>query len=447
MRVVVIGGGAAGMSAARTLVLAGADVVLLESKAEIGGNCSAVEVMGRDGSRQLVDTGVTDFNRTTFSAMNELVGSLGLETESICTDVQLVSVNGRSLASCHDGRWRGRVGGVELAALEDEICRFRSLAPLVLGDAERRGWTLERYLDEQGFTRGFRDAYLYPRAGGCFPLPDVAPALMNVGAVVEFFHIHGLVGSRAADRRRIVGGMHRLPLRWRDWFLGRGGRLRCNTHVLGVVRNERNVEIHAVDAEGRRSRMIADHVVLANHASQALLLLDDSTLQERVVLSSFRRRWGQVVVHRWPGVAGLDSSRAGAFNYVVDDVPPLPVRPTITFRPDRIAHQKEGIPPVFVTLNPHLDPPADTVIARREFLHPILTPETPRQIAAVAKIQGRARTWYAGAYLQPPFVHESALQSGIAAARALLKHETMAKSVDSPGCVTLRRLDLDAGLA
>src|SRR5688572_24877659 len=141
MRVVVIGGGAAGMSAARTLVQAGAEVMLLESQAEIGGNCSAVAVVGQDGSRELVDTGVTDFNRTTFCAMNELVGSLGLETEPICTDVQLVSVNGRSLASCQDGRWSGRVGGVELAALEPEISRFRALAPLVLGDAERRGWT------------------------------------------------------------------------------------------------------------------------------------------------------------------------------------------------------------------------------------------------------------------------------------------------------------------
>jgi len=411
------------MSAARTLVEAGAEVVLLEANASIGGNCAAVHVRAHDGSLEPVDVGVTDFNRTTFCAMNELVDFLGLQTETISTDVQLVSVDGTSLAWSREGRWCGRVGGIDLAQLESEISRFSRCAPHLLEEPERRGWTLQRYLDEDGFTQDFRNAYLYPRVSGCFPLPDMAPGLLNAAAVLDFFAIHGIVGPRSADRRRIVGGMHRLPRRWQEWFLGHGGRLSCNTQVLGILRNARHVEIYAADGEGRRVRVRADHLVIANHASQALLLLDDATLEERVVLSAFRRRWGQVVVHRWPGLAGSAPSRWGAFNYVVDGVDALGVRPTVTFRPDRIAKQRAGIPPVFVTLNPHRAPPAETVVASREFLHPILTLETNRDIAAIAKIQGRSRTWYAGGYLQPPFVHESALQSGIRAARAILESE------------------------
>ncbi|MEM9456583.1 MAG: FAD-dependent oxidoreductase [Myxococcota bacterium] len=421
-RVVVIGGGAAGIGAARTLLKSGFDVVLLEASARIGGNCTGVEVADAAGNVHSVDAGVSDFNRATFTEFTRLVEELGLPTQPIRSDVSFVSAQGHAIWSHRQGRWRAHAADFDVEQVTAEIEIFRERAMEVLAEPYYTGWTTEQYLDQLGLSTAFRTYYLYPRASGCFPTPDVDPRDLEIRSLVRFWQIHGLVGRTRADRRTIVGGMHRYPRVWRRWFLERGGTLRCRTRVLGVARGPRGVTIHAVGPQGRRSRLDADHVFFATHASQALSMLDAPTLRERVVLSSFRARWAQVVVHRSPQpFVGSAPDTWGAFNYVVASQAPLRMRPTITFHANRLASVAPSVPPVFVTLNPHVDPPPRSVIRRGEFLHPVARATSEQH--SIATIQGRQRTWFAGAYRAEPFVHESALCSGIQAACALVDFE------------------------
>ncbi len=75
---------------------------------------------------------------------------------------------------------------------------------------------------------------------------------------------------------------------------------------------------------------------------------------------------------------------------------------------------------VFVTMNPHVAPHPDTVVARRRFLHPIAGPRRDEAAATIESMQGQRNTWFAGAYLRTPFVHESAISSGIRAAELVV---------------------------
>lgn len=420
-KVVVIGGGAAGIGAARTLLKSSLEVTVLEASARLGGNCAAVEVADASGNVRTVDAGVSDFNRTTFTEFTRLVDELGLPTQPIGSDVSFVSAQGHPVWSHRHGQWRAHAADFDIEQVIAEIEIFAERAVEVLDEPYFTGWTTEQYLDQLGLSDAFRTYYLYPRASGCFPTPDVDPAELEIRSLVRFWQIHGLVGRTPADRHTIVGGMHRYPRAWARWFLEQGGTLRCGTRVLGVARGPRGVVIHAVDARGRRSRIDADHVLFATHASQALSMLDAPTLGERVVLSSFRARWAQVVVHRSPQLLGPDPDTWGAFNYVIDRTTPLRMRPTITFYPNRLAPTAPSPLPVFVTLNPHVDPPPHSVFWRGELLHPI--PRAPSERHSVTTMQGRQRTWYAGAYGAEPFVHESALRSGIEAASALVDLE------------------------
>ncbi|MEM1182854.1 MAG: hypothetical protein AAGM22_31205 [Acidobacteriota bacterium] len=132
---------------------------------------------------------------------------------------------------------------------------------------------------------------------------------------------------------------------------------------------------------------------------------------------------GRGRVHRDAGLLGEDRDRWGAFNYAVPNGSWPRKRPTVTFYPNRLAGLDSAVPDTFVTVNPVREPRPDLVVSDRAILHPILDAGTGDRIRRLEALQGTRRLWFAGAYLRSPAVHESALSSGVDAARALLRRE------------------------
>lgn len=421
--VAVIGGGAAGLGAAHALLAAGVDVALFEAAPQPGGNCFGVPVRGRDGVVHTVDAGVSDFNRTTFHGCVALFEELGLASVPIDTSASFATAAGRPVASCHDGRWQLDAAYGEAASLAHEVAEFRWRCLEVLDEARGTDCTVDAYLDRLGASRAFREVYLLPRAMGCFPSRDVAPGQLSMRRLVEFWQMHGVVGKAPADRHTLVGGMQRWPVAFAKWFTARGGQLHCGQRVLGVARHGKRVEIRTVGRDDRHQRFVARHVVFANHAHEVLPLLDDASPALRRALGRFPHQRARVVVHRDARLVGEDRARWGAFHYVLPHGGLPAVRPTITFFTNRLARLPASLPDVFVTVNPHLEPRPELVLAERFFVHPVATRQQPAAEAAVMALQGQRRTWFAGSHLRRPFVHESALQSGRAAAELLLRQE------------------------
>ncbi len=421
--VAVVGGGAAGIGAARTLLLEGLHVVLLEAAPRLGGNCRAEQVRCRGAGMHAVDLGVSDFNRATFRGFARLVDELGLETRPICTDASFATPDGRPVCSFRAGRWTCAPGLPDPEPFAREVEAFRARAVKVLGDERFARMSVADYLKGIGASPLLRDVYVHARAMGAFPMPDRHPGTYRIRDLVRFWLIHGVVGREPADRRCIVGGMHRYVEAYRAWFVARGGELRCGTRVLDIARRRGRVEIRTADDQGRHGRLDADHVILANPAPEALALLDAPSAEEADALRSVPYQRASVVMHRDPRVLGGDPAEWGAFNYVVPagDLPR--VRPTITFFPNRLAGLPAAVPDVFVTLNPHREPLPESVVARSRLWHPIAGAANDRAVARLERLQGRRRTWYAGSYLRSPFVHESALQSGMVAAQRIVRLE------------------------
>jgi predicted NAD/FAD-binding protein len=74
-------------------------------------------------------------------------------------------------------------------------------------------------------------------------------------------------------------------------------------------------------------------------------------------------------------------------------------------------------------MNPATEPYPETVLLERRFSHPIASRANRAATMELRNLQGRQRTFYAGSHLNPPFVHESALVSGVRAAELLLHCE------------------------
>lgn len=431
--IAVIGGGAAGIGAAHQLLHNGFTVHLIEAGPRLGGNCVGFDVRGADGATHTVDIGVSDFNRTTFTNVARLIDELGLPTQPINQDAHFASPDGESLWACRGGTWQFRsdLGGRE-AAVERESAAFRTRGLEVLSDPRFARATLGEYLDHIGASHAFRSAILYPRAAGCFPMPDTHPADFPAKRLIEFWNVHGIVSDRPSDRRCVVGGMHRYVRAFERRFVDSGGELHCGTRVIGVTRRRRGVEIRttAPHDRGHQRTLTVDHVVMTGHARQSLDLLEDHTTEETRTLGRIRHQRARMVIHQDASLMGSDRGLWGAFHYIVPRGNIPEVRPTITFHPNKLAGLPEDVPDLFLTLNPHRAPRA--VLAERAFLHPMATLDTPMHIAAVQRLQGQRHTWFAGAWLRTPFVHESALRSGIEAAKRLIAFEAGTTVVASP---------------
>jgi predicted NAD/FAD-binding protein len=74
--------------------------------------------------------------------------------------------------------------------------------------------------------------------------------------------------------------------------------------------------------------------------------------------------------------------------------------------------------PLFVSLNPLVEPAPESVIAEFDYAHPIFDAAMIDAQAQLADVQGRRRVWLAGAWTGYGF-HEDGLKSGLAAAAAI----------------------------
>ena len=99
--------------------------------------------------------------------------------------------------------------------------------------------------------------------------------------------------------------------------------------------------------------------------------------------------------------------------------PPPDSPGTVSIYANRLQDLPPSVPDVFVTLNPFREPDRDKIITSRIFVVPAFGARSERAARQVDVMQGKRRTWFCGAYLREPFVHEQAYRSGFDCAQRL----------------------------
>ncbi len=419
MRIAIIGGGAAGMGAAKVLLEAGLEVTLFEELSRLGGHCFAVPVP--HGKRTvLVDAGVSDFNRVTSHEVRRFMADLGLAVVPVLPDSTCTSIDGHPI-------WTTRGVRRVIEGIHDEekffsdIDLFQATCVEVTAEARFSEWSARRYLDEYDYGPDFRRSYFNPRAGGAFPMPDRDPEDYFIRPLVAFWQMEGLVGGGRCERMVVEDGMHAWPAAFHIWFEQHGGTLRCGTTVMGVSRRPRGVRIRLETEAGAHESLWFDHVVFAASPHAIRSMLEDPSIDEAALLGAFQWQRARVAVHRDAEYVCSDPMLIGAYTYVVGQAGQPETRPTLTIYPKRLAGVTDA-PDVFVTINPHR--PLRDVIANRFFVHPALS--RPQDVTArrLSQLQGASNTWYAGGWLRVPHVHEQALASGIEVGTDLIAEQS-----------------------
>lgn len=414
MRVAVIGSGISGLAAALRLAPSHR-VTLFEARPRAGGHTNTVDIE-LDGVSCAVDTGFLVYNERTYPNLIALFSELQVPTAP--SDMSFsVSVGPRRMEWC--GSNLASVFAQPSNALRPtfwrmlaDIVRFnRQASALALesDNAPRLQVPLSRFLDDEGYSAAFRNQYLLPMAAAIWSCPMQTMQQFPVGAFVRFFANHGLL--QLTDRPRwftVAGGARQYV----DRILARLSDVRLGCPVLGIERRDSS-SVGSVGVRSAQGTEWYDHVVLACHSAQTLRLLDDIDPQEREILAAIPYQPNEAWLHTDQRLMPQRRRAWAAWNYLSDGDLSSP-QVFVTYWLNRL----QPLPvtrPVFVSLNPLVEPDPAQVIARIAYEHPVFDHGATRAQQKLAQLQGRRNTWFAGAWTGYGF-HEDGLKSGLAVA-------------------------------
>jgi monoamine oxidase len=326
MRVVVVGAGLAGLTAAIDLVAQGAEVTVLEARDRVGGRMHGIPM-----SSSVAADGGAAYLGVQHTELLEMLRAHGLDLASTSTEGNstfLVSDERKVLAS--------RMPPLGAVALGDLFDRLEELVAQVDPEApwqSRRADSLDRLTAAQWLA----DERMHPDAETFFPLfigEMMAADPASISVLHMAFYLRSGGGIRylnafegGAQQWRVDGGAHLLCLALARQL---GNRVRLSSPVSAIDQESDEVVVQCVsDVDGALSEYRADRVVVAIPPLLA------QEIEFRPALRSPRAtevtgRGCAVKVHlgypspvwREHGLSGWSVSSQGPLLSTVDDSPP-----------------------------------------------------------------------------------------------------------------------------
>ena len=407
MRIAVIGSGISGLASAWLLSRAHA-VTLFETQDYLGGHTHTHRVR-MQGRWYAVDSGFIVYNPLHYPLLAHLFRELGVESQptsmsfALRNDISGLQYNATSLNRlfCQ----RRNLASPRFWRMLRDLLRFYREAPAVLsgGDPDL---TLADYLRLHGYGSAFADDHLIPMASALWSCAHRDVRAFPVRHLVQFMVNHQMLQAAVRPTWRVVKGgsasyVAALRERWQV-------QVRLRTPVRAVLRTNSEVQIHSSDGPER-----FDHVVISCHSDQALRLLSDASVQENDILGRIRYQRNDAVLHTDPAVMPSRHSAWAAWNVLI---PRTPVPACSVSYYMNLLQGLDAPEPLIVSLNAteHIQP--QKILARMQYEHPVFTSGAVAAQKRKAEIQGKRRTWFAGAYWGWGF-HEDGMRSAVAVAR------------------------------
>lgn len=426
MQIAVVGSGISGLSAAWLLArFGGHRVTLFEKNDYLGGHTNTVDV-SLDGMTHPVDTGFLVFNDRTYPEMLQLFAHLGVQAapSDMSFSVKLTDAQSRSTLEWSGTNLRtvfaqaSNLVSPRFIGMLRDLLRFNKQTTALAVRGGPIPGTLGQFLDANGYGTPFRDWYLRPMAGCIWSTPTLKIDSFPLANFIHFCHNHGLLSvSNRPQWRTVIGGgrdyVRRMAADIAD--------IRMNTVVERIERSADGVRIFATGGQVAGESSDYDHVVCAGHSDQTLSMLADADPAERAVLAAIPYQSNRALLHTDTSFLPERQMAWAAWNFHSRDPAESPEARTQPVSLSYLINKLQPLPfktPVIVTLNPHREPADGTLLRSFDYEHPVFAEGSDVAQMQVKDIQGKRRTWFAGAWTRYGF-HEDGLMSGLAVAEGL----------------------------
>jgi len=406
MKIAVVGAGISGLSAAYYLSKKH-KVDLFEKENQFGGHANTIKVAYDHNKEIAVDIGFMVFNKNTYPNLIDFFSENKIEIEK--SDMSFsVSVNGSDLEYCGKG-----LGGIfsnkknllnfKFIKMFFEIISFYKNCEKV--ETEKvKSITLGEYLKEIKISDYFINYHIIPMVSAIWSMPPYEATQMPLSFFLNFFKNHGLFKIKDRPQWFTVANRSKTYV---DKIINQiSGEHFKNYNINKIVRNDFGAKIFY----GEENEFFDyDKVVIATHANEALKIIDNPTIDEKLILKNFKYRGNTAVIHfdesimpknkkawcSWNSSMSADNIEKTSVTYWLNQLQNLKIEKNI-----------------FLTINPFREISAEKTFKKVTFTHPYFDLDALSNQSNLHKIQNKKNILFCGSYFGYGF-HEDGIKSSL----------------------------------
>ena len=404
MKLAIIGSGISGLSAAYYLSK-NHKVDLFEKEDHFGGHSHTIDIKIQDNVIP-VDIGFIVFNKKTYPNLINFFeeNNIAIEKSNMSFSV---SVRDSEIEYCGKG-----ISGIFSNKLNLLNIKFLKMFFTIIDfykKSENKNFineniTLGKYLEKLNVSDYFIKFHIIPMVSAIWSMPPYEAKQMPLSFFLKFFQNHGLFKLKNRPQWFTVSNRSRTYV---DKILSNiSGEYYKNYNINKIKRIQSGVQVYYGD---KNEYFTYDKVVLATHADQALSMIEDPDEIEKKILSNFKYKTNEAVIHEdinympknnkawcsWNSSIESENSEQNSITYWLNLLQNLNISKNI-----------------FLTLNPYLKIPEEKIIRRVQFTHPYFDQKAINSQKDLNLIQNKNNILFCGSYFGYGF-HEDGIKSSL----------------------------------
>ena len=404
MKLAIIGSGISGLSSAYYLSK-NHKVDLFEKDDHFGGHSHTIDIKIQDNVIP-VDIGFIVFNKKTYPNLINFFeeNNIAIEKSNMSFSV---SVRDSEIEYCGKG-----ISGIFSNKLNLLNIKFLKMFFTIIDFYKKsenkniitENITLGKYLEKLNVSDYFIKFHIIPMVSAIWSMPPYEAKQMPLSFFLKFFQNHGLFKLKNRPQWFTVSNRSRTYV---DKILSNiSGEYYKNYNINKIKRIQSGVQVYYGD---KNEYFTYDKVVLATHADQALSIIEDPYEIEKKILSNFKYKTNEAVIHEdinympknnkawcsWNSSIESENSEQNSITYWLNLLQNLNISKNI-----------------FLTLNPYLKIPEEKIIRRVQFTHPYFDQKAINSQKDLHLIQNKNNILFCGSYFGYGF-HEDGIKSSL----------------------------------